>query len=90
MELLKFGKILNSRPSGHEAALRVKQIINGQGKEVKTIVLDMEDIDVLTPSFADEFIRGVKDLYPKVKVELKGYQSNPVLQQTLQTIGLLD
>lgn len=66
----KFGVLLNSRPAGREAALRLFQIVNGSGKK-EDVVLDFSGVEVLTPSFADEFLHKVKEKYgtDKVKIE---------------------
>ncbi|MBU0569259.1 STAS-like domain-containing protein [Patescibacteria group bacterium] len=84
----KFGKILNSRPAGREAVLRVRQIINGDA-DLKEIVIDMSELDVLTPSFADEFYRGVKELYPKKNIKVVGYEDNVVVKDILTSLGIL-
>lgn len=62
----KFGTLLNSRPAGKEAALRMFQIINGAIDD-KDIILDFAGVEVLTPSFADELIHQLKERYGENK-----------------------
>ena len=61
IEMKKFGSILNSRPDGREAALRLFQIVNGT--EEKEVVIDFDGVLVLTPSYADEFLTEVHKRY---------------------------
>lgn len=89
LQMIKFGKILNSRPAGREAVLRVKQIINGSNDD-KDIVLDFSSVELLTPSFADEFISGLKDLYKNKTVKLQGFENNPVIKDTLFALGFFN
>lgn len=86
LEMKKFGKILNSRPAGQEALMRARQLINGS--EEKTIILDLSSVDVLTPSFADEFINGLKNQYTTKKVEIMGTEDNLLIQETLKALKL--
>ncbi len=87
LELKKFGKILNSRSSAREAILRVRQIVNGEKDTADDLVLDFTEVDVVTPSFADEFIAGLKMQYPNKKVTTQGTEGNPVLNDVLHLIA---
>lgn len=87
LEMKKFGKILNSRPAGQEALMRAKQLINGSTEN--TIILDLASVDVLTPSFADEFINGLKNLYINKKVEIRGIEKNLLIRETLKALHLV-
>lgn len=67
IEIKRFGKLLISRPAGKEAfaaakAYTLKELADSE------IALDFAGVDVLSPSWADEFISGLKDLYPGVKI----------------------
>jgi len=84
----KFGNILNSRPAGMEAVLRAKQIINGSDVS-DPIVLDFVEVEVLTPSFADEFVSGIKKNYQNRKIIIQGYTNNLVLKETLSALHLI-
>ena len=86
LELKKFGTILNSRSSGREAVLRVKQIINGEKDTADDLVLDFTDVEVVTPSFADEFIRQLRELYPKKEIKIQGTEGNPVLKDVIKIV----
>lgn len=84
IEMQKFGTILNSRPVGREAFLRVVQIINGSS-ESEEIVLDFLGVEVLTPSFADEFLHLLRDKYKDRVIKLEGTESATV-KETLKSI----
>lgn len=88
LEMKKFGNILNSRPAGMEAVLRAKQIINGSDIS-DPIVLDFAEVEVLTPSFADEFVSGIKKNYQNRKIIIQGYVNNTVLKETLSALQLI-
>lgn len=84
IEMKKFGAILNSRPDGREAALRLFQIVNGT--EEKQVLIDLDGVNVLTPSFADEFFTLIKDRYSNNK-EIKIVNANaPVVKSALEVI----
>ncbi len=59
----KFGEVLVSRPAGKEAFLMAKSYIFDSLKADDTIDLDFSKVKVLTPSWADEFITGIKNNY---------------------------
>ncbi len=84
--MIKFGNVLNSRPAGREAVLRAKQIINGSN-DSEGIILDFSGIEILTPSFADEFITGIKAFYQNKTIKFQNFESNPVLNDTLSALG---
>lgn len=85
-EMRKFGQILNSRPAGREAVLRIKQMANGISNE--ELLFDFSGVDVLTPSFADEFFSGVKESFKDkgVAVKIEGYAGNTVIEDVLKQI----
>jgi hypothetical protein len=86
LELKKFGNILNSRASGREAILRVRQIVNGEKDTSDSLILDFSEVDVVTPSFADEFITGLKLRYPQKEIKIQGAESNQVLKEVLHLV----
>lgn len=88
LQMIKFGEILNSRPSGREAALRAKQIINGSDTAGE-ISLDFSEVKVLTPSFADEFIKGLKGFYPDTEIKFEGFLDNPLIKDTLTSLEFI-
>ena len=63
IELKKFGTSLVSRPDGREAFLVLKAYLKPKTKE-ESIELDFSNIHVLTPSWLDEFIRGIQETFP--------------------------
>jgi hypothetical protein len=85
IQLNKFGKILNSRPSGKEASLAFRPILleNEKGEE---IIIDFNGVEVLSPSWADEFITPIFEEYGD-KVSFKN-TSNASVQATLKILDL--
>lgn len=88
LQIIKFGEILNSRPSGREAALRAKQIIN-ESNTTEEISLDFSEVKVLAPSFADEFIKGLKGFYPDAEIKFDGFLDNPLIKDILTSLGFI-
>lgn len=86
LELKKFGTMLNNRTTAREAVLRVRQIVNGEKDTIDDLVLDFTDVNIMTPSFADEFISGLKKLFPQKEIKIQGIESNQVLKDVLQSI----
>lgn len=72
MKLLikKFGRILTSRPAGRDAFMSAKAYLLHLKKPDEKLVLDFEGVDVLGPSWADEFITPLRELYGAENVEL--------------------
>jgi len=85
--MVKFGIILNSRPSGREGVLRAKQILHGATDT--EIQLDFSKVEVLTPSFADEFIKGLKNEYMDKKVTYMEFEKSAVIKETLSFLGFI-
>lgn len=83
IELKKFGNILTSREAGREALLAYTPTLNSLGAN-EEIIIDFQDVSVLTPSWADEFLRPILLLkkYSK-KVSLVN-DSNPSVQAALR------
>ena len=63
VQIKKFGDILISRPAGKEAFHMAKSYIFDSLTFDEPINLDFENVKVLTPSWADEFITGIKTNY---------------------------
>lgn len=61
IEMKKIGTVLDARPEGREAFLGIRPTLP---KIQGTITLDFRDVDVLTPSFADEFISPLVERFP--------------------------
>jgi len=82
IHLSKFGAILVSRPSGKEAWLAFQPVLN-ELKSGEPIEVDFAGVDVLTPSWADEFLTPLREKYPKT-VLLN--TQNPTVQETLKML----
>lgn len=84
--MVKFGKTLNSRPAGREAVLRVRQILNGAATNEQEIIFDFLGVDLFTPSFADEFIHGVKQIYPDKQLKFEGI-NDTAIKEIIESIS---
>ena len=82
--IYNFGDILMSRPAGREAFLMAKAYVFKAIKENDDIVLDFKGIKVLAPSWADEFISGIKKEYPN-KLQYVNTE-NPSVKATLKIV----
>jgi hypothetical protein len=63
IDISKFGKLLISRPSGHEAFLAFCAGYKLSDSQ-EPIELDFTHVHVLAPSWADEFISNIKNKFP--------------------------
>jgi hypothetical protein len=84
IEIKKFGEILTSRPEGREAYLVSKAYLRPATPE-EPIELDFEGVKVLTPSWADEFVGGLRSEYGNRILCLPS--SNPTVIASLQMIA---
>ncbi|OGK21323.1 hypothetical protein A3C23_02195 [Candidatus Roizmanbacteria bacterium RIFCSPHIGHO2_02_FULL_37_13b] len=85
IELKKFGTTLVSRPAGKEAWLAFQPVL----KETllkEEIKVDFDGVAVLTPSWADEFLTPLKNMFKK-KLSLIN-SSNPSVKATLSILNL--
>lgn len=64
IQLKKFGTTLISRPSGKEALLAFRPMLN-QINENEEVIIDFEGVMVLTPSWADEFLTPLSKQFGK-------------------------
>lgn len=60
IELKKFGTILTSRPEGREAYLAARAYLLPKNKN-EIVEIDFSGVDVLSPSWADEFLTPIKN-----------------------------
>lgn len=65
IELKKFGTILTSRPAGREARLSAQAYLLRGKKADEKIEVDFSGVEVLSPSWADEFFSPLLAVYPK-------------------------
>ena len=79
-----FGTILMSRPAGREAFLMAKAYVFNSIEDNDTIILDFEEIRVLAPSWADEFISGIKSTYSNTIQYIN--TENPSVKASLKTV----
>jgi len=63
IELKKFGVTLTSRDDGREALAAFKPFLSslGQNEEME---ISFDGVNTLSPSWADEFLTGLKKLFP--------------------------
>ncbi len=62
--LKKFGVILTSRPAGREAFNSVMAYVLDKVEASEKIEIDFTGVQVLAPSWADEFISSLAKEYP--------------------------
>jgi hypothetical protein len=62
IQIKQFGTTLISRPAGKEAFLALQPQLTNLAKNEK-IDLDFKEVNVLTPSWADEFITPLQEKY---------------------------
>lgn len=81
IELKKFGDILTSREAGREALSAFLPTLNSLDKN-EEITIDFQGVSVLTPSWADEFIRPILEKYAN-KISFIN-DTNPSVQAALR------
>lgn len=60
INLVKFGKVLTSRPAGKEAFLAIRPILDPSSSVIE---IDFDGVISLSPSWADEFLPELKAMY---------------------------
>lgn len=83
-DVSKLGDILVSRPAGKDAFLMAKAYIFNNLQDSDSLSLDFANVKVLTPSWADEFITGLKSLYHN-KIQFINTQNESV-SASLRTV----
>lgn len=84
IKLKKIGTALISRPAGKEAYLAIQSSLR-ELKPDEEILVDFEGVDVLTPSWADEFITPLMKDY-KGRIKLKE-TDNLTVKETLAVLS---
>jgi hypothetical protein len=84
IKIVNFGDILISRPAGREAFLMAKAYVFKGIKPEEKIILDFSEVKVLTPSWADEFITGIKSQYQNTLQYIN--TENPSVKASLKTV----
>lgn len=83
IELKKFGNILTSREAGREALLAFSPTLKSLGKN-EEITIDFQGVSVLTPSWADEFLRPILFLKNYAEKVSTINDTNPSVQAALR------
>lgn len=73
-----------SHPQGREAFLLAKAYVFKGIQENEDIVLDFDEVKVLTPSWAEEFIYGIQAEYTNTIQYLN--TENPSIKASLKTV----
>lgn len=84
VQINKFGDLLMSHPAGKEAFLLAESHLFNSLDESEEIILDFADVKVLTPSWAEEFIYGFKNIHKNPMSFVN--TSNPSVEASLRTI----
>lgn len=84
VQIKKFGDVLMSRPAGKDAFLLAESRLFNSLNSDEEISLDFADVKVLTPSWADEFISGIKSTHKNLLSFIN--TSNPSVQASLKTV----
>lgn len=79
-----FGEILTSRPAGKEAFLLAETYVFNNLKETDELTLDFTNVKVLTPSWFDEFVKGIKQNHKNHISFLN--TNNSSVEATLKTV----
>jgi hypothetical protein len=84
IKINNFGENLLNRPAGREACLMAKAYILNTITPSEEIILDFDTIKVMTPSWLDEFITGIKSEFAN---DLKYINTeNPSVSASLKTL----
>jgi hypothetical protein len=84
IKVSNFGDMLMSRPAGREAFMKAKANVLKELKKNETLILDFEGIKVLAPSWADEFVSGIKREYGNEMQFIN--TENPSVHASLKTV----
>lgn len=84
VQIKKFGDVLMSRPAGKDAFLLAESHLFSALKKDEEINLDFADVKVLAPSWADEFISGIKKSHNNILSFLN--TDNPSVKASLETV----
>lgn len=76
--------MLMSHPAGKDAFLLAESHLFNSLDAKEEIILDFAEVKVLTPSWAEEFIYGFKDLHKNPMTFIN--TSNPSVEASLRTV----
>ena len=77
IDMSKFGTFLISRPAGREAVLAARAYTIPKDTN-ELLELDFGKVTVLTPSWIDEFLRGLEETYGKEKIAILPTENSSV------------
>jgi len=77
--------MLISRPAGKEAFASAKAYFFPQNVDGNEIVIDFTGVEVLSPSWADEFFSGIRSLYENINLKYLN-TNNPSVKETLDIL----
>jgi len=83
VKIINFGDVLMSRPAGREAFMMAKAYVF-KNIDNDEIILDFDNVKVLAPSWADEFITGIKSNYSNSIQYIN--TENPSVKASLETV----
>ena len=84
IDMSSFGEMLMSRPAGREAIMGASAYIFDGIKADEVIGLDFSNVKMLAPSWADEFITGLKSKLTN-KIDYLNTE-NPSVKASLKTV----
>lgn len=82
--LVKFGELLIARPAGREAALAARAYLQPTDAK-EPIELDFTGVKVMTPSWLDEFLQGLRAHFGTHVRCLPS--DNPTVVESLKAMG---
>lgn len=85
IKVKSFGDFLVSRPEGRDAALVLRhQFLDKH--QATSLELDFEGVNLLTPSWIDEFLQEAVKTIPKNKITFVNSEQNSSVQLSLETV----
>jgi hypothetical protein len=84
IKITNFGENLLNRPAGREAFLMAKAYIFKDITPSEEIILDFDNIKVMTPSWLDEFITGIRSEFNNKITYIN--TDNPSVSASLRTV----
>ena len=84
VEISSFGEMLMSHLAGKDAFLLAESHLFNSLDAKEEIILDFAEVKVLTPSWAEEFIYGFKNIHKNPMSFVN--TSNPSVEASLRTI----
>lgn len=84
IDVSQFGTFLTSRPAGREAMLAARAYTIPKDLQ-ENIELDFSKVAVLTPSWIDEFLRGLEEAYGVGRI-VTVPNDNPSIRLALEAV----